>query len=172
MKKWLIGLMIFIFATHCKRGTHQTIELKNSSSESVYYLISKNIEPDENEISKIRPAAYESFTENKKDHGHAKSDEDSTMRMRIKQNLYRYRIERNASAIILSSESAEIYVNIISIQSIIKDRYNGEANVFIIKERDLERNSDKEIIAKKLCTHFVSLNEGNLTHDTLILEYK
>lgn len=171
MKKWLIGLIVITLATSCRRGIHQTVDLKNSSSESIYYLISKNTVPHTDEIESIRPRSYES-SGSEKNQNPAKNAEDSLMRMRIEQNLYRFRIKSNDSATILSSESAEVFVDVVSIQSIIRDRYNGKANVFIIKESDLKKNSDEDILDKKLYAKVISLTEEDITNDILAFEYK
>jgi hypothetical protein len=171
MSKWFFVIFIFVSLVNCKRNRHQVVELKNLSSQTVYYLISKNRTiTNANEIADIRPKSYESFIESEKNQIHVLDEEDSLMR--LKQNLFQYRIEANASTVVMSSESAEIYVDKISIQSIIKDRYNGEANIFLIKSRDLEENSDVEIIERKLYIHLISLTEEDITRDTVVIEYR
>ena len=71
----------------------------------------------------------------------------------------------------LSSESAEIFVDAISIQRIINDRYNGKVNVFIVKESDLSEYSDQAIIEKKLYKYVTTLTEKSITDDTITIQY-
>ena len=47
-------------------------------------------------------------------------------------------------------QSAEIFVDATSIQTIIHHRYNGRVNVFVVKESDLSEYSDEAIIEKTL----------------------
>ncbi len=81
-------------------------------------------------------------------------------------------IETNGSAMLLSSESAEMFANSISIQRIINDRYNGEFNVFLIEPNVLLGHTDQEIVEGKLYTFFVRLTERDITADTVILKYR
>lgn len=89
----------------------------------------------------------------------------------IKKNLYRNLVERDSVGILLSSESVGIFVNAVTIQQIIEDRYNGSLNIFIINEADLIKNSNQEIVNKKLCKHFTTIVAEELKKDTLLVEY-
>lgn len=150
----------------CKRGNYQVIALRNLSSETIYFLISENkVLTNTNEIAKIRPITSNPFSEIKVEY------EDKEQAASIRHNLYRYRIERDSSGIILTSESAEIFNNSVSVQRIIKNRYNGQLNIFIITENDLLKHSDQEVIDRKLYKHFKAVTAENIKEDTLTLEY-
>ena len=111
-------------------GRIRKFNLKNASSETIYFVISPDsILSNPNDIWRIRPVTAESDLSRISDITF-REDQDS---IRIKNNLYRYRIEGGSSAIILSSESAESFVDATSIQSIISHRYNGKVNVFVVK---------------------------------------
>lgn len=166
MMRLLIFICLLIVFVNCKRGNHQVVELRNSSSENIYFLVSKNkILTSPNEVAKVRPITSGSIEDVKAQH------EDKEQEKSNKQNLYRYQIERDCVETILSSESAEIFVNAISLQSIINDRYNGYFYVFIIGENDLLKYSDQEILDKKLYKHFKTLTAKDIKEDTLTLEY-
>lgn len=153
----------------CKRATHQVVELRNSSSEAIYFLISQNKTlSSSNDIAKIRPMTSKSISEIQ---NRDVEYEDKEIAESVKQNLYKHRIERDSIEILLTSESAGIFVDAISIRSIIKDRYNGTLHIFIISENDLQKYSDQEIIDKKLYTYFKSLTVKDIKEDTLTFEY-
>lgn len=166
MMRLLIFICFLIVFASCKRGNHQVVELRNLSSENIYFLISKNkVLTSPNEVAKVRPITSGSIADVKVQH------EDKEQAKSIKQNLYRYQIEKDSTELILSSESSGIFVNSISIQSIINDRYNGRFYVFIITENDLLKYSDQEIINKKMYKHFKTLTAKDIEEDTLTLEY-
>jgi hypothetical protein len=110
---------------------------------------------DPNEIAKIRPLLVE----------------DNEVANSIRDYSHRYQIERDSLGIIMTSESAELFVNILPIQSIIKDRYNGRLNIFTISENALFDHSDQDIIGKKLYKHFKTITAEQIKEDTLALEY-
>lgn len=166
MSRLLIFICFTIIFASCRRGNYQVIALRNLSSETIYFLVSENkVLTNTNEIAKVRPIISNPFSEIKVEY------EDKDQAESIRHNLYRYRIERDSVGTILTSESAEIFVNAISIQSIIKDRYNGQLNIFIITENDLLKHSDQEVIDKKLYRYFKAVMAENIKEDTLTLEY-
>ncbi len=169
MTRLLIYICSCILLMGCKRGTHQVVELRNSSSEAIYFLISQNKTlSSSNDIAKIRPVTPKSISEIQ---NRDVEYEDKEIAESVKQNLYKHRIERDSIEILLTSESAGIFVEAISVGSIIKDRYNGTLHIFIISENDLQKYSDQEIIDKKLYTYFKSLTAEDIKEDTLTLEY-
>lgn len=164
--RWIICIYFLLAFAGCKRGNPQVVALRNLSSENLYFLISENkVLTNTNEIARIRPITSNPFSEIKVEY------EDKEQAESIKYNLHRYLIEKDSLTILLSSESAGTFVNAITIQSIIKDRYNGELNIFIITENNLKKYSDQEIIDKKLYRHFKALTAEDIKEDTLILEY-
>lgn len=169
MKRLLTYFCLLLLLLSCKRGTYQVIELRNSSLEAVYFLLSEDkILSNPNDIAKIRPATSLPISKIKD------SDieyEDMDTEERIKQNLYRYRIERGSTETLLTSESAGIFVNAISVESIIKDRYKNDLHIFLISESDLQKNSDQEIIDQKLYYYFKSLNAEDIKESTLTFIY-
>jgi hypothetical protein len=168
MIRFLIGFCLLAGLVSCRRGTHQQVQLKNASSETIYFVISSDsILSNPNDIWSIRPITAESDLSKISDMTF-REDQDS---IRSKHNLYRYRIEDGGSAIMLSSESAEIFVDAVSIQSIINHRYNGKVNVFVVKESDLSQYSDEAIIEKKLYKYVTTLTEKSITEDTLTVQY-
>lgn len=163
--------ILFIFLlVGCRKGIKQIIEIENKSENNIYFLISKDsIIKDNNTIKMIRPRTLASFLEQEKRVNHLENKADSLIR--LKNYMYPYRIEPNNSKIILSSESTEMFINTISIKEIIKNQYNNKANVFIIKERDLNLYSDKEIINEKKYEIFLSLTDKEIIKDTLLFKY-
>ena len=132
--------------------------LKNSSSETVYYLISRDsILKNSNEIANIRPHTYESIIENDSSKVYPNEKEDSAGM--FDQQLYPHRVLKNKLAVLLTSQSAEIFADATSLRGVIKSQYNGVAFVFIVKTNDLGRNSDQEILDKKQYTYFSALDE-------------
>lgn len=164
MKTWLY-IFFLLGLVSCKQRNHQIIELKNSSSGNIYFLISKNSTPVSDEIQKIRPISASPISDLK-----VMSIENDSLKV-IKKNLYRNLVERDSVGILLSSESVGIFVNAVTIQQIIEDRYNGSLNIFIINEADLIKNSNQEIVNKKLCKHFTTIVAEELKKDTLLVEY-
>lgn len=168
MIRVLIGFCLLAGLVSCKPGRHQQVQLENASSETIYFVISPDsILSNPNDIWRIRPITAESDLSRISDITF-KEDQDSVS---IKHNLYRYRIEKGTSAIMLSSESAEFFVDAISIQRIINDRYNGNVNVFAVKENDLSEYSDGAIIEKKLYKYVTTLTEKSITSDTTTIQY-
>ena len=166
MTRMLI-LFCVIALVSCKHGRHQQVQLKNVSEETVYFVTSADsILSNPNDINRIRPVTFESDLSSIGDTALKRRDQD-----RIEQNLYRYRVERGDSAIILSSESAEIFVDAISIRSIIRNRYSGRLNIFIVKERDLSEYSDEVIIKQGLYKYVTTLTEQNVTDDLITIQY-
>lgn len=154
----LPAIVVFaIVFTGCKRRGQQIITLRNLSSENICFLISeKTILSDPNEIAKVRPMVVE----------------DKEVANDIRDYSHRYQIERDSLGIIMTSESAELFVNIVPIQSIINDRYNGRLNIFIINENRLFAHSDEDIIDEKLYKHFKTVTAEQVIGDTLALEYR
>jgi len=162
MIRVLIAFCLLTGLVSCKRGMHQQVRLKNASSETVYFVISPDsILSNPNDISRIRPITTKS------DYSKISKDQDSIW----KETLYRNRIEKGKSGILLSSESAEIFVDAISVKGIVNDRYNGKVNVFVIKESDLSEYSDRSIIEMKLYQYVTTLTEKSITADTTTLQY-
>jgi hypothetical protein len=162
MIRILIGFCLLAGLVSCKRGKHQLLQLKNASAETIYFVISPDsILSNPNDIWGIRPKSAKS------DLSRISEDQDSIR----KQILYRYRIAKGESEIMLTSGSAEIFVDAISIQSIINNRYNGKLNVFVIKESDLSGYSDQAIIEKKLYKYVTTLTEKSITGDTTTIQY-
>ena len=166
MIRFLSSLVVLLsIAVCCGKNQYQMIKMRNRSLEPVYFLISSNVVPKVYEIARIRPITSSQIDEIKIEHADKEQTES------IKHNLYRYLIEKDSMETLLTSESAGIFVNAISLQDIIRDRYNGKINVFIITESDLKNYSDKEIIDKKLYTRFKALKAEDVKEDMLILEY-
>lgn len=166
MMRLLFFISILFFFASCKRGNRQVIELRNSSLENVYFLISENkVLSNLNEIARIRPIISRSIEEINIEY------EDKEQAESTKNNLFQYRIERDSIAILLSSESAGIFINSITIKRIITDRFNGQLHVFIITEHDLQKHTDQQIINKKLYKHFGTLTPEDIKEDSLTLEY-
>jgi len=162
MIRVLISFCLVAGLVNCGRGRHQQVQLKNASSETVYFVISPDsILSNPNDILRIRPITAKS------DYSRINKDQDSIW----KETLYRYRIEKGNSGILLSSESAEIFVDAISVKRIINDQYNGKVNVFVIKESDLSEYSDKSIIEMKHYHYVTTLTEKSLTGDTTTIQY-
>jgi hypothetical protein len=127
MTRLLIFIGFITVLAGCKRGNHQVIALRNLSSENIYSLISENkVLTDPNEVSKVRPITSDPFSEIKVEY------EDKEQAERIKYNLYRYRIEKDSLETLLTSGVVGIFVDANSIQNLIKDRYNGQLNIFIL----------------------------------------
>jgi hypothetical protein len=141
----------------CRTNPHQVVAIRNLSSQPIYFLVSKNTIPTEYEIANIRPIT---------------SDLNKYLDENFENSLCRYRIKKNESAIVISSESAGIFVDAISLQEILKNRYDNEAHVFVIKSTHLASNTDKEIIDNKLYDQFSTLTDKSISRDSSILEYK
>ncbi len=166
MSRQLIFVFLTISFVSCKRSKLQIITLRNLSSETIYFLISRDsVVTNTNEIAKVRPITSDPFSEIKVEY------EDKELAERIGHNLYRYRIERDSVGIILTSESAGIFVNAVRVMEIIRNRYHGQLHIFIITENDLLQHSDQEVIDKKLCKHFKAVTVENIHEDTLSIEY-
>ena len=155
--KSLTTAFLWVAFVSCKRGERQIITLRNSSLENIYFLVSGNsILSDPNEIGDIRPIIVQ----------------DTEVANSIKGYSHRHQIAKDSLKIIINSESAEIFTDIVSIQSIIKDRYNGQLNIFIINENKVLTYSDQDIIDKKLYKHFKTITAEQMNADTLALEYR
>jgi hypothetical protein len=89
----------------------------------------------------------------------------------LKHSLYRYLIEKDSSEILLTSEAVSIFVDAISLQEIIADRFNGELSIFIITGQDLMNFTDQEIMTKGKYSYFKSIKSDEIISDTLTLEY-
>src|SRR5690606_5179020 len=106
MTRLLIYICSCILLMGCKRATHQVVELRNSSSEAIYFLISQNKTlSSSNDIAKIRPMTSKSISEIQ---NRDVEYEDKEIAESVKQNLYKHRIERDSIEILLTSESAGI----------------------------------------------------------------
>jgi hypothetical protein len=143
----------------CERNSHQAVVMKNWSSETIYFILSANEEiVDPYEIANLRSMILA----------------PRTLKMRVEEmyeKLERFRIPAGNSAMILSSESAGIFVNAITIKSIIEDRYSGKIHIFIIKERDLKNYPDNEILERKMLRHFTTIMAEGIDKDIFMLEY-
>lgn len=157
--KWFF-ICFLIVCVGCKRGEKQRIEVRNLSSQNVYFALSKNNNLSSNDIAFIRPINSVSVEQ--------LNNENSDN----KRYFYPYLIEKDSLTTIISSESAGIFVNKITIQSIINDRFDGKVNVFIVKEKDLSSFTDEEIVSKSLYKFFKTITADDMTQDVLILEYK
>lgn len=172
MKRLIIILIIVTSVVGCKRGPHQVILLKNSSADTIYYILSEDSTlTNLREIADVRPITSQSLSSFEKElkNINTKNQQEDSLE-RYKNALYRYRIGKGEVVVLISSESAEIFVDATSIQNIIKHRYNGKANVFIIRGDDLEKFTDNEIADQKNLP-FLSLKEENISGDSLMLEY-
>lgn len=168
MINWLFFLVLFSFG--CKKGEPQRIEISNKSLQNIYYFVSKNSVLLPNQIQIIRPKSIKSFLEQEKKFIHVKNTEDSLAR--AKNYIYSFRIEANTSMTIISSESAGTSVNSISLKEVIKRQYNGQANVFLIKESYLNQYSNAEIIKKKLYKRFLTIEDKDISKNVMVFDYK
>lgn len=133
------------------------ITLRNSSSENIYFIVSENgVLSDPNEVAKVRPLMVE----------------DMEVAAHIRGYSHRYQIERDSLGTIMTSESAEIFANTVPIQSIIKNRYNGRLNIFVIAESDLFNYSDQDIVDRELYKHLKTVTDEQVKEDTMALEYR
>jgi hypothetical protein len=123
MKNSIIYLIILIFLLACKKGEKQKITLLNESSENIYFLLSKekvltNISDTSNIVKMNLLQENESqFNTNAK-------------RLIEEFNPNNNFIEKGESAILITSESTGIFLNSITIKSIIKERFNGALNIY------------------------------------------
>ncbi len=164
--RWIIYIIFQLLIVGCQRGDHQVILLKNLSAKDIYFLISKNkILTNKDDIARIRPIVARKLQETNS------NSVNNQVEHSRKQSLFRFLIEKDSIEVILTSEAAGIYVNAITIKSIIKDRFDGQINIFIINENDLIKHSDQEIIDKKLYKYFKTLTLEDIVADTLTLEY-
>jgi hypothetical protein len=164
--KYVIPIFLATFFIHCTgNDKHQVVVLKNLSPHTVYFVLS----PDSflrapGAIARIRPSVYP---------GGEKDTASTAAEIEARQqSLFRYQIQKGKSAVILSSEAAGIFVDKISIKSIIRDRYQGKAHVFLIRESHLKKYSDEVIINKKLYDHFHTITEDEIATDTTVFEYR
>lgn len=126
------SLLVLVVFSSCVGRNSQAIFLQNSSDENVYSIISNDsLNPSEEEISSIRPSSYLGYDESVDDQY---------------RDLYRNLIPKGAVLPIITSESSEVFVNSVSVQSIIRNGYQGNLSVFVVSERDLAAKSDQEII--------------------------
>ncbi|MCW5910033.1 MAG: hypothetical protein KIT62_03105 [Cyclobacteriaceae bacterium] len=167
MTRLLIFVFISIILLSCRKGIHQEIAIKNLSLGNVYFLISENeILSNPDEMASIRPKT--SAPDSLMDIAYFKDRETAEM---IKESLYRNRIERDSLVTILSSESAGIFIDAVSIQRIINDRYKGKIHIFIIPEKILLLHPDNEIINNKLYQNFKTLTAGEIEDLKMIFVY-
>jgi hypothetical protein len=152
------SLLVLVVFSSCGGRNPQAIFLQNSSDENVYFVISSDsLNPSEEEISSIRPSSYLGYDESVDDQF---------------RDLYRNLIPKGAVLPIITSESSEVFVNSVSIQSIIRNRYQGKLSVFVISERDLAAKSDQEIIEEQLAQKLRTLTIEDISDDTVSLVYK
>lgn len=164
--RWIIYIYFLTVFVSCKRENHQVVALINLSSQNIYFIASKNkVLTGPSEVAKVRPITSDPFSEIRVEY------EDKEQAESIKHNLFRYKVESDSVETILTSEGVAIFNNSVSIQRIIKDRYNGELHVFIITENDLLKHTDEEIIAEKLYKHFTTLTPEDIKEDSLTLKY-
>lgn len=162
--KSIFYLFFLLLFAGCKRGNRQEILLRNLSSEDIYFLLSKNqLLTDPNDITNIRPKVVWKLDDVKMDQKEAKS---------TKLSLYRNLIQRDSLEVILTSGSMAIFVDGVTIQSIIKDRFGGQMNIFIITQNHLGDYSDQEIIDQKLYKFVKTLSVEDIKSDMLVLEYQ
>lgn len=151
------SLLVLVVFSSCGGRNPQAIFLQNSSDENVYFVISSDsLNPSEEEISSIRPSSYLGYDESVDDQY---------------RDLYRNLIPKGAVLPIITSESSEVFVNSVSIQSIIRNRYQGKLSVFVISERDLAAKSDQEIIEEQLAQKLRTLTIEDISDDTVSLVY-
>jgi hypothetical protein len=151
------SLLVLVVFSSCVGRKPQAIFLQNSSDENVYFILSSDsLNPSDGEISSIRPSSYLGYDESVDDQF---------------RGLYRNLIPKGAVLPIIKSESSEVFVNIVSIQSIIRNRYQGKLSVFVISERDLAEHSDQEIIEKQLAQKLRTLTIEDISEDTVSLVY-
>lgn len=151
------SLLVLVVFSSCGGRNPQAIFLQNSSDENVYFILSSDsLNPSEEEISSIRPSSYLGYDESVDDQF---------------RDLYRNLLPKGAVLPIITSESSEVFVNSVSIQSIIRNRYQGKLSVFVISERDLAENSDQEIIEKQLAQKLQTLTIEDISDDKVSLAY-
>lgn len=160
--------VIFVFSISilfgCKRGPQGVVALKNASQENVYFIVSASPVLNDHDVSMARPV--------KRNPGVVDSAGKSELDAAARWNLYRYLVEKDSTRSIVLSESAGIFVNSISVASIIEDRYNGAMNIFVINESDLLDHTDEEVIKGRLYTLIRTLKPSDVRHDTLLLTYR
>lgn len=155
--KSVTSLLVLVVSFSCGGRNPQAIFLQNASDENVYFILSSDsLNPSEEEISSIRPSSYLGYDESVDDQF---------------RDLYRNLIPKGAVLPIITSESSEVFVNSVSIQSIIRNRYQGKLSVFVISERDLAAKSDQEIIEKQLAQKLQTLTIEDISDDTVSLAY-
>jgi PBP1b-binding outer membrane lipoprotein LpoB len=155
--KGVASILLFVVFFSCNVRNPQAVFLKNSSDENIYFILSTDsLNPTEKEISVIRPASYLGYEEI--------ADEQF-------RGLYQHLIPKGAVLPIVTSESSEVFVNSVSIQSIIKNRYQGKLSVFVLSEKDLAANSDQEIIEKQLAQKTLTLKIDDILEDTVLFVY-
>lgn len=163
----LIYLSLIASSISCEVRKHQAIVLKNLSLKTIYYLVSDSKElSNPCHIAKIRPRYFDYFSGDSD-----VSDSSDELSESIDHNLYPQRIKKGDFRTLISSESNGIFVNSISIQEIIQDRYNGKLHVFVISEENLIKYSDQEIIDKKAYEKVREIRIGDIEGDSLVIEY-
>jgi hypothetical protein len=163
MKNSMICLIILVFVLACKKGEKQKITLVNESSENIYFLLSKekvltNISDISNVIKmNLLQENNAQFNSNAK-------------RLNEEFNPNNNFIKKGDSAILITSESTGIFLNSITIKSIIKERFNSVLNIYIITENDLLNHSEQEIIDKKLFKLFKSVTANEINEDETVIK--
>src|SRR5262245_41431628 len=116
MKKLLIYTWMLCLFAGCKRGNHQVVLLKNQSRESVCFIVTENdILKNPDEIARLRTQGSI---------GQIDTDfENEELAKRARYSMFRNGVERDSMAVVLTSESAGVFLNSITIEGIIDNRY-------------------------------------------------
>jgi hypothetical protein len=147
-------------AISCKKGNRQVVVLDNISSENIFFVLSKEASIRNNsDISAIRTTGLR-ITQSKNRELIESSERYNT-------NI----VKSGESSIILTSEAAGIFLDVISIGSVIQDRYDGRVYVFVVKEGDLSSYSDLEIIKRYRYSLLAILRPGEMVEDSIVLKY-
>jgi hypothetical protein len=163
MKNSMICLIILVFILACKKGEKQKITLLNESSKNIYFLLSKEkLITNISDISNVLKMNL--WQENES------QSNNNAKRLNEEFNPKNHFIKKGDSAILITSESTGIFLNSITIKSIIKERFNGVLNIYIIAENDLLNHSEHEIIDKKLFKLFKSVTANDINEDETVFK--
>ena len=132
MKKILFILLM----AGCKGGVRQEILLFNKSNNGIYCILHTDTTLNVSEIEHLRPETDSSIVKHFKNLANY-SKKDS---LEIVESLkLKGLIKPNSTKIILASSFVGIFRDKENIKSLIKNQYNGKANIFVVKENDLNK---------------------------------
>jgi hypothetical protein len=171
MNKKLVLVLITLIIS-CKKdvGNYQYIYLTNKSNEEIYYFLSKDDTiRDITLIERIRPDTFD-IVSGKRPSIIYEYKEDSIISR--ENQMFPFRVKRQSTKEIFKSRSLDGIMNAISMKQQINIDYNGKLNVFIVKAKDLNSFSDRNIVKNKLYRKIRTVTENDITSDTLIIDYK